>query len=59
MKIYAEIILKRDDLCINNEIIIWENILKWACGQQKVTIQDINKWNKNDFTVMEIGHIPL
>src|SRR5581483_5627956 len=28
-----ETILKRDDFCINDEIIIWDNLLKWACGQ--------------------------
>ncbi|CAB4394884.1 unnamed protein product [Rhizophagus irregularis] len=47
-----EIFLKRDDFCIDDEIIIWENLFKWACGQNPVTHQDINKWNKNDFTVM-------
>ncbi|RIA87096.1 hypothetical protein C1645_878246 [Glomus cerebriforme] len=48
-----EIMLKRDDFYVNKEIIIWENLLKWACGQNPVIQQDINKWNKNDFTVME------
>src|SRR6266496_4249376 len=48
-----EIILKRDDLFCNNEIIIWENLLKWACGQHPVIQYDVNKWNKNEFTVME------
>jgi len=48
-----EIILKRDDFYINNEIIIWENVLKWACGQYPVIQQDTNKWSKNEFTVME------
>ena len=48
-----EIILKRDDFNIDNEIVIWENLLKWMCEQQPVIKQDINKWNKNDFTVME------
>src|SRR6266498_3065692 len=48
-----EIILRRDDFNIDNEIIIWEKLLKWACDQQPVINQDINKWNKNDFTVME------
>src|SRR6266498_1708474 len=48
-----EIILKRDDFYINNEITIWENLLKWACGQYPVIQQDINKWSKNEFTVME------
>src|SRR6266487_5843676 len=48
-----EIILKQDYCNIDNEIIIWEKLLKWMCGQQPVIQQDINKWNKNDFTVME------
>src|SRR6266498_3597179 len=48
-----EIILKRDDFIIDNEIFIWENLLKWTCKQQPVIQHDINKWNKNDFTVME------
>ena len=47
-----EIILKQDNFYID-EIIIWENLLKWTCGQYPVIQQDINKWNKNEFTVME------
>src|SRR5437016_5414557 len=31
-----EIILKRDDFYVDNEIIIWEKLLKWTCGQQPV-----------------------
>src|SRR5581483_2831885 len=48
-----EIISKRDDFNIKDEITIWENLLKWACDQQPIIQQDINKWNKNEFTVME------
>src|SRR5437763_971971 len=48
-----DIILKRDDFDIDDEIIIWENLLKWACGQNPAIQQEINKWNKNEFTVME------
>ncbi|RIA83289.1 hypothetical protein C1645_834037 [Glomus cerebriforme] len=48
-----EIILKRDDFHIDNEITIWEKLLKWTCRQHPVIQQDINKWNKNDFIVME------
>src|SRR5437016_763622 len=33
-----EIILKRDEFFIN-EIIIWEKLLKWACGQNPVVQQ--------------------
>jgi hypothetical protein len=47
------IILKRDDFCIGNEVIIWENLLKWACEQNPAIQQDIKKWNKYEFTVME------
>src|SRR6266536_2070270 len=47
-----EIILKRDEFFIN-EIIIWENLLKWACGQNPVIQQDIDKWSKIEFTAME------
>jgi hypothetical protein len=32
---------------------IWENLLKWACGQYPGIQQYINKWNKNEYTVME------
>ena len=48
-----EIMLKRDDFYVSNEIIIWDNLLKWACGQDPVIQQDINKWNKDEFTVMK------
>ncbi|RIA80009.1 concanavalin A-like lectin/glucanase domain-containing protein [Glomus cerebriforme] len=48
-----EIILKRDDFYVSNEIVIWEILLKWACGQNPVIQQDINKWNKDEFTMME------
>jgi len=47
-----EIVLKRDDFYIK-EINIWENLLKWTCSQDPVIEQDINKWSKNEFTVME------
>src|SRR5438045_837377 len=48
-----EIMLKRDYCNIDSEIIVWEKLLKWTCGQQPVIQQNIRKWNKNDFTVME------
>jgi len=48
-----EIILKRDDFYINNEIDIWKILLKWTCGQNPLVRYDINKWDKNEFTVME------
>src|SRR5205823_2360907 len=38
---------------IDDEITIGENLLKWTCGQYPVIQQDINKWDKNEFTVME------
>src|SRR6266542_2426439 len=48
-----EIILKQNDFCINGEITIWDNLLKWVCGQNPVIQQDINKWNKDEFIMME------
>ncbi|GBB83707.1 hypothetical protein RclHR1_01040012 [Rhizophagus clarus] len=48
-----ESLLKRDDLNVSNEIVIWENLLKWACEQNPIIQQDINEWDKNDFTVIE------
>src|SRR6266542_4241757 len=47
------LIENHNDFCINYEITIWDNLLKWACGQNPIIQQDINKWGKNDFTVME------
>src|SRR6266542_3116654 len=37
-----EIILKRDDFYVDDEIIIWENEIKWTCGQQPVIQQNID-----------------
>src|SRR5207249_4050189 len=34
-----EMILKQDYFYIDDEIIIWENLLKWACEQQPVIQQ--------------------
>src|SRR6266498_1193913 len=48
-----EMILKQYDFYVDNEIIIWEKLLEWTCEQQPIVQQDVNKWNKNDFTVME------
>src|SRR5438045_555530 len=38
-----EIILKRDDFRVDNEIVIWEKLLKWTCEQQPVIQQDVSK----------------
>jgi len=54
--LFLEIILKRDDFCTDDEIIIWVNILKWACGQQPIIQQDINKWSKNEFILYSDGN---
>ncbi|RGB41227.1 hypothetical protein C1646_752292 [Rhizophagus diaphanus] len=51
--IILELILKRDDLNVSNEIILWDNLLKWACGQNPIIQKDIKTWEKNDFIVME------
>ncbi len=41
-----EIILKRNDFNVDDEIIIWEELLKWTCKQQPIIQEDINKWDK-------------
>src|SRR5437762_2813367 len=46
-----ELLLKRDDLCLN-EIEIWENLLKWCFAQQNMT-NDLTKWSKEDITMIE------
>jgi hypothetical protein len=47
-----EIMLKRDDFYVD-EIIIWENLLKWARCQYPAIQQDVRKWGNDDFVVME------
>ena len=41
-----EIILKRDDFFCNDEITIWENLLKWTCGQFPVIQQILTNGTK-------------
>src|SRR6266496_5574901 len=39
-KSILELLLKRDNFCIDDEIIIWKILLKWACGQEHVIKQN-------------------
>jgi len=47
-----ELLLKRDDLCLD-EIIIWDSLIKWGLAQNPTISQDVTKWNKDEFTIME------
>src|SRR6266542_1125335 len=47
-----ELFLKRDDLCLD-EIIIWDSLIKWSLAQNPTISQDVTKWNKEEFTIME------
>ncbi|CAB4377965.1 unnamed protein product [Rhizophagus irregularis] len=47
-----ELLLKRDDLLLD-EIDIWDNLIKWCFSQHSTIQQDVNKWNKEEITIME------
>ncbi|RGB42269.1 hypothetical protein C1646_751167 [Rhizophagus diaphanus] len=47
-----ELLIKQDDLCLE-EIVIWDNLLKWAFAQNPTISKDINKWNKEEVIIME------
>jgi hypothetical protein len=56
-----KLLLKRDDLNLN-EIVIWDNLLKWSIAQNPSVSQDATKWSKEDITIMERtlhGFVPL
>jgi hypothetical protein len=46
-----ELLLKRDDLNVD-EIIIWENLVKWGVSQRNIN-NDPTKWSKEDITKIE------
>src|SRR6266511_2322029 len=48
----VELFLKRDDLCLD-EIIIWDSLIKWSLAQNPTISQDVTKWNKEEFIIME------
>jgi len=45
-----ELILKRDDLCLD-EIVIWDNLIKWSLAQHPSIQHDVKKWNKEGTTL--------
>ncbi|CAB4444569.1 unnamed protein product [Rhizophagus irregularis] len=47
-----ELLLKRDDFALD-EIIIWEDLIKWGLAQNPTIPKDVNKWSKEQFTIME------
>ncbi|CAB4387780.1 unnamed protein product [Rhizophagus irregularis] len=56
-----KLLLKRDDLSLE-EIIIWDNLLKWGLAQNPSISQDSTKWSKEDIIIMERslhGFVPL
>ncbi|EXX57222.1 hypothetical protein RirG_209140 [Rhizophagus irregularis DAOM 197198w] len=47
-----ELLLKRDDLLLD-EIVIWDNLIKWCFAQHSNISQDPTQWNNEEFTLME------
>jgi hypothetical protein len=47
-----ELLLKRDDLSLD-EILIWNNLVKWCLSQNPSIQQDVKKWNKEEIVMME------
>ncbi|RGB30642.1 hypothetical protein C1646_671529 [Rhizophagus diaphanus] len=47
-----ELLLKRDDLSLD-EIVIWDNLIKWCFSQHSNISQDPTQWNKEEITIME------
>jgi hypothetical protein len=47
-----EMIIKQDDLILD-EIVIWENLIKWGLAQDKILDKDVSKWNQEKFDIFE------
>jgi hypothetical protein len=47
-----ELLLKQDDFMLD-EIVIWDNLIKWCFAQNPSIQQDVNKWNEEDITIMK------
>ncbi|GBC03097.1 hypothetical protein RclHR1_00050005 [Rhizophagus clarus] len=47
-----ELLLKRDDLSLD-EIVIWDNLIKWCFAQNSSISQDPTQWNNDEVTIME------
>ncbi|CAB4377989.1 unnamed protein product [Rhizophagus irregularis] len=46
-----ELLLKRNDLLLE-EIIIWDNLIKWCLAQHSNISQDPTQWNNDDIAIM-------
>src|SRR5205823_3611950 len=47
-----ELLLKKDFLLLD-EIVIWDNLIKWGLAQHPSIQQDVKKWNKEEITIMK------
>ncbi|GBC07290.1 hypothetical protein RclHR1_07360013 [Rhizophagus clarus] len=47
-----ELVLERDDLLLD-EIVIWDNLIKWCLAQHSNISQDPTQWNNEDITIMK------
>ncbi|GBC02967.1 hypothetical protein RclHR1_04900010 [Rhizophagus clarus] len=47
-----ELFLNRDDLLLD-EIEIWDNLIKWCLAQHPSIQHDVEKWNKEEVTILE------
>ncbi|GBC09566.1 hypothetical protein RclHR1_08990010 [Rhizophagus clarus] len=47
-----ELLLKRDDLMLD-EIVIWDNLIKWSFAQHPSIQEDVDKWNKEEIEIMK------
>ncbi|EXX76916.1 hypothetical protein GLOIN_2v1872262 [Rhizophagus irregularis DAOM 181602=DAOM 197198] len=47
-----ELLLKRDDL-LSDEIVIWDNLIKWCLAQHPNISQDPTQWNNEEIKIME------
>ncbi|GBC17580.1 BTB/POZ domain-containing protein [Rhizophagus irregularis DAOM 181602=DAOM 197198] len=46
-----ELLLKRDDLLLD-EVVVWDNLIKWSFAQHPSIQQNVKKWNKEEITIM-------
>ena len=47
-----DLLLKRDDLLLE-EIVIWDNLIKWCLAQHSNISQDPTQWNNEEIIIME------
>ncbi|EXX67506.1 hypothetical protein GLOIN_2v1838247 [Rhizophagus irregularis DAOM 181602=DAOM 197198] len=47
-----ELLLKRNDLSLD-EIVIWDNLIKWCLAQHPDISQNPTQWNKDEIAILE------